>query len=775
VLVLLGLHAVVAGLLVLLGGHLGRRAILIAGGVMAATTVWALSVSGRVFGGDPVSESFDWVPSLGIAVDLSVDSVALVMVLLISGMGVLIVAYSWWYFGDDPKVGQFCGLLVAFSGAMLGIVVADNLILLFVFWEITSVASFLLIGFRDTEAPARSAALQALLVTAIGGLVMLAGIVLLGAEAGTLSLAGVVAAPPTTDVAGVAVLLILVGAFTKSAQVPFHFWLPGAMAAPTPVSAYLHSATMVKAGVFLVARLGPSFSEAYAFWVPTVVTVGLVTMVVGGLRALYQTDLKLLLALGTVSQLGFLLALFGIGDLEIGYAAFALLLAHGVFKAALFMIVGVIDHQAHTRDLRRLTGLGRRMPVLAGLSVIAAASMAGLPLLFGFVAKEAVLEGLLHWDDPARATVTAVVVVGSALTAAYALRFLWGAFAAKGGRNRADDAVDPESVPRPYPGFVAPAGILVALSVLWGTAPGLVEPAVAAATEAAHRVGHDLHLEAWHGFGAPLGLSALAIGVGAVAFLAVRRGFGARSAVALARLPSPTSTYTASLNGLFRVADRTTAIVQPGSLPFYAGVILLTVLMLPGMWLVRSLTLPDGMILAESPIQLVAATAVAVGAIGAAVANRRVGAVIFLGAVGYGVALVFVVQGAPDLALTQVLIETLVLAIFVLVIRLLPERFERGQWLLQRVWRITIAAALGLFVAVFTLLSAASRVAEPITAEFMERALPEAGGANVVNVILTDFRSLDTLGEITVLAVAALGIIALARAGRRSVDEEPDR
>jgi multicomponent Na+:H+ antiporter subunit A len=770
VLIVLGLHAVASALLVFVGGHMGRRALPIAGGVMASTVAWAAVVAPGVLGGEPLVFSHEWVPSLGLAIDGSVDALALVMIFLISGVGTLIAAYSWWYFGDEARVGQFSGLLVSFAGAMLGIVVADNLLLLFVFWELTSVASFLLIGFRDTEAAARAAALQAVLVTGAGGLAMLAGIVLVGLEAGTFSMAEVLVDPPISTLGAVGVGLVLLGAFTKSAQVPFHFWLPGAMAAPTPVSAYLHSATMVKAGVFLIARLGPAFAVAYAFWVPVVVAVGLTTMVVAGVRALFQTDLKLLLALGTVSQLGFLVALFGTGDLEIGFAAVALLLAHGVFKAALFMIVGIVDHQAHTRDLRRLNGLGRRMPVTAGLAVVATASMAGIPLLFGFVAKEAVLEGLVHWSDPAAGIVTAIVVAGSSLTAAYGVRFLWGAFGRKSPEDLAADAVDSSGVARPSAGFVAPAGILVALTVVWGVAPGTIGPAIAASTEAAHRVSHGLYLSAWHGVGLELGLSALALAVGGFLFLAVRRGAGWPAATALARLPTPTRGYSSSLAGLGRIADRTTAVVQPGSLPFYAGVILITVLVLPGMWLVRSLSVPDGLVLAESPIQLVAGLGVVVAALGAATAARRIGAVIFLGAVGYGVALLFVIQGAPDLALTQVLIETLTVAIFILVIRLLPERFEQGRWLLQRVWRIAISAALGVFVAGFTVIAATSRVAEPLTGEFMARSLDEAGGANVVNVILTDFRSLDTLGEITVLVVAALGIIALVRAGRTPDD-----
>ncbi len=768
-LALLALHAIAAVLIAAGRQRLGRSAVLVAGAAPLATFVWALWMSGGILSGEPLAVNYQWVPGLGLSIDVFVDAFALLMVLLISGVGVLIFAYTFFYMGDDSKVGDFCGLLVAFAGAMLGVVVADNLLFLFVFWELTSITSFLLIGFKDEKAAARAAALQALLVTGAGGLALLGGIVLVGLEAGTFSMRAVLESPPTTTMAAVGVGLMLLGAFTKSAQVPFHFWLPGAMAAPTPVSAYLHSATMVKAGVYLVARLSPAFSEVFGWWVPVVVGVGLLSMLVGGIRALYQTDLKLLLALGTVSQLGFLIALFGTGNDEIMFAAVALLLAHGVFKATLFMVVGIVDHQTGTRDLRKLTGMWRVMRPTAMVAGIAVASMVGLPLMFGFVAKEAVLEGLLHWGDPWSGAATALVVLGATFTAAYGTRFLWGGFADKRKTELLRDPVDPDDVAAPEVGILLPAALLTAVTVVLGIAPGAVDQLVGNAA-AALVIGADgFHLAAWHGFGPPLLLSAISVAAGVGLFAVVRRGWGAGLAAAIPRrVPTPTSAYTRSLFGLNAFANRTTSIVQPGSLPFYTGVILITVIVIPGISLMRAMPAIDRTVFAESPIQVVAAIAVIIGAIGAATASRRIGAVIFLGAVGYSVALIFVIQGAPDLALTQVLVETLTLAIFVLVLRLLPVHFEQVRWPLQRGFRILVASALGVFVTGFALAARSARIAEPVSQAHVDLALPEGGGKNIVNVILTDFRAFDTLGEITVLAVAALGILALARAVRRT-------
>ncbi|HVL05766.1 MAG TPA: hydrogen gas-evolving membrane-bound hydrogenase subunit E [Acidimicrobiales bacterium] len=762
----LGLHAALAAVAPAAGRRLGRRVFWLCAVAPAVTLVWVLRRASGVLDGRPAEESVEWVPGLGLGFDLRMDGFSLLMVALISGVGVLVFAYSRWYFSDRPGLGRFAGTLTAFAGAMLGVVLSDNLLVLYVFWELTSVTSYLLIGFEDKKGAARAAALHALLVTAAGGLAMLGGFVLVGQAAGTYSLAAILADPPSGAVVSAGLVLVLLGAFTKSAQVPFHSWLPGAMAAPTPVSAYLHSATMVKAGVYLIARLAPAFAATVAFWRPAVITVGLATMLVGGYRALRQHDLKLLLAYGTVSQLGLMVVLVGAGRPDLTFAGAALILAHSLFKAALFLVVGVVDHQAHTRDLRVLTGLGARMPATFVVAAVAVASMAGLPPLLGFISKEAIYEAMLHTGSGVGDLAAVLgVVLGSALTFAYGARFLWGAFAAKSSPTPSG-AVGPE-VPAPAWPFMAPAALLAVLTVVFGLLPALASGVVEAAGSSLDQGIADLHLVLWHGVTPALGLSALTLAIGAGLYIG--RSAVERAQDRMPAVPSAFGAYQASVVGLNRIAARTTGIVQNGSLPTYIGVVLVTVLLLPGVALL-GVDLPEGITVAESPLQVAVVALVIAAAAGAALARRRFAAVLFLGGVGYGVAVLFIIQGAPDLALTQILVETLALVIFVLVLRHLPERFEREPWRLRQGIRVAVSAGMGLFVAAFVLVAAGSRTEEPISDEFLARALPEGGGRNVVNVILTDFRGLDTMGEITVLTVAALGIASMVAAGRRRGD-----
>ena len=677
------------------------------------------------------------------------------------------------YFSPAPGLPRFATALTVFSGAMLGIVLADDVVALYVFWEITSVTSFLLIGYEDEKQSARSAALQALLITGAGGLAMLAGLVMLSIEAETTSLTQILADPPIGGAVDAALVLVLIGAFTKSAQAPFHSWLPGAMAAPTPVSAYLHSATMVKAGVYLIARFAPPYAELVGFWRPLVMGVGIVTMLVGGVRALRQTDLKLLLAYGTVSQLGFLVALFGAGMSDVTVAATAVLLAHALFKAALFLVVGIIDHEAGTRDLHSLSGLYRVMPATFVIAAIATASMAGLPPLLGFVAKEAALEGLVRWSGIGADATVVLIVTGSVLTLAYGARFLWGAFATKPLEMEARRA---EHVHAPSWGFLAPAAVLVVLTVVFGLALDATSEVVGTAAHALDSHIDHVHFALWHGVTTPLVLSAVTVVFGTLLF--IYRAGVARALAAMPRLPSAAAEYDRTVRGLNHLATRTTAIVQNGSLPIYLGIILLTVLALPGTTLVLDTELPNDFTFTDSLLQLFVVVSVAASAIAAAVIGRRFAAVLLLGAVGYGVAVLFVIQGAPDLALTQLLIETLSLVIFVLVLRHLPDRFERAPWKLGQGLRLGIAVTVGAFVSAFLLIAAHQRDGPSVSQEYVDRALPEGGGKNIVNVILVDFRGIDTLGEITVLTTAALGVASLVLAGRhakRAHAEENER
>ena len=758
--------AVVAGLA---GRRLGRNVLAVAAIAPAVTVGWLVARTGGVVGGQTLTESFRWVPGMGLSVDLAMDGFGLLFWWLIGGIGLLVMLYGLRYFGDRDDLGRFAAVLVLFAGAMLLLTAADNVYVVFVAWELTSVTSYLLIGFEDDNATARASALQALLVTGIGGLALLGGLVLVAQAADTSSLSGILAAVPTSATAQTGYALVLLGAATKSAQVPFHFWLPGAMAAPTPVSAYLHSATMVKAGLYVVARFGPAVGPEIGWWGPVAVTLGAATMVLGGWRAMRATDLKALLAYGTVSQLGFILLLIGHGDPELAHAGVTLLLAHALFKATLFLAVGVVDHQAHTRDLRRLHGLRSRLPVTFWTTVVAAASMAGIIPLFGFVSKETALEASLHVGVGGYA-MTAAIVAGSVFTTAYALRLLWGAFARKHDDELATEHVAADDVARPPLGFVAPALVLTVLTVGFGLWVAPADHLVSSAARALVEEAGEIHLALWHGVGPPLLLSvvALAGGYGVYRGTAVLERLGRITG----RVPDVAAGYRRTVRELLVFADRVVTVVQPGSLPAYGAVVLATVLVLPGVVVFTGFQLPPELVPAESPLQVVVGALVVGAALGTAWVRRRLSAVLLLGAVGYGVAVLFVVQGAPDLALTQLLVETLSLALFVLVLRRLPQTFGTTPWRFGQGLRVALSVGVGTMVGAFALFAASTDRPDTPAAEFLARSLPEGGGRNVVNVILTDFRGLDTFGEITVLVVAAIGIGLMVRTPHPEQDEE---
>lgn len=761
---------IAAGLLLLSAGRpLGRRCFAVAAVVQATLLAMAVSMAPGVLDEVPVTAGFSWVPELGLSVDLQLDGFSLLFVLLVTGIGTLVQLYAGRYFNEGREgLHRLAGLLLIFTGAMLLLVTAESLLTLFIGWELTSITSYLLIGWTDTDAKARASALQALLTTGLGGLAMLGGFVLIGQAAGTYEISAIAAAPPSGTVVEVALVLVLVGAFTKSAQFPFSAWLPGAMVAPTPVSAFLHSATMVKAGVYLIARLAPIFAET-GIWRPLVVTVGALTMLTGGWRALRQHDLKRILAYGTVSQLGFLVVLFGIGTPETTTAGVIVLLAHALFKAGLFLVVGIIDHQAHTRDIRRL---GRYGPGWGGVMVVAVvcgASMAGLPPLLGFLGKEAAYDALLESDLAGSALVLAVLVAGSVLTFAYTARLLLGAFRPGVVTERLpeDPAIAIEPPPAPALAFWAPAGLLAALTALFGLLPGLVSTLVEVASHDLDPTGEPHTLKLWHGLNAALALSALTIVLG----LALTAG-GALLARAQQAMPDAVwgeRAFLASMRGLNQLANRTTGLVQSGSLPVYIGVILLTAVAVPG-WALLGAPAPEVPPLASGPGDWAAAALLIGGGVAAVVVKHRMAAVLCLGAVGYGMALVFALQGAPDLALTQVCVDTIGAVVFVLVLRHLPTWFADVPSRISQVSRLAVSAAVGVFVFSFILIATQARVEPSIAAEFIARAYEEGGGKNVVNVVLVDIRGFDTMGEITVLAVAAMGVYALARLSRRERD-----
>jgi multicomponent Na+:H+ antiporter subunit A len=772
---LLILFGVLGALLIAMGSRLGRTAFAVGALAPAVTVAFVALRLGAVIDGRAPTQRVAWVRGLDLWIDLRLDGFAATMALIVAVVGVLVFAYAASYFRTDaPDLGRLAGLLVLFAGAMVGLVLADQLLVLYAFWEITSITSYLLIGNTFTDPRARAAALHALLVTVTGGLAMLGGFVVLGQAAGTYRLSALGAGPaPTGTAVTVALVLVLIGAFTKSAQYPFHAWRPGAMVAPTPVSAYLHSATMVPAGVYLVARLTPVFGSSSP-WRPLVLAVGAFTLLAGGLRAIRQHDLKLLLAYGTVSQLGLMMVLFGAGTAAAATAGWVLLIAHAAFKAALFMVVGILDRQTGTRDIHELPSLGRGWWWLEGVALISVISMAGVPLGLGFVAKESAYDALLHAPFSASGLVLGAVVIGSMFTVAYSARFYLGAFV--GPRRRAKVGVGPASDGRAAPPgppwrFVAPAAFLAAVGVVLGMAPGLEDELASVAIPGYPTLA--VHLTLWHGWNVPLALSAITLAGGALLVAADRR---TQQILALGHsIPSAQRVHLAMLSVLVRASRRVTGTVQSGSLPVYAGIILATAAILPMTVLATSWSWTGWPVAIGSVADIPIATLLVVAAIGAATIRRRFAAAVLLGAAGYAMAGLFIAYGAPDLALTQAVVETLSTVLFVLVLRRLPSRFERQSSPRRRVLRIAIAAIVGAMVFVFAIAAAGVHNDDRLAREVVDHAVPDGGGRNVVNVILVDFRGLDTLGEITVLVTASIGAVALARVGNRAARQRGER
>ncbi|HET7327737.1 MAG TPA: hydrogen gas-evolving membrane-bound hydrogenase subunit E [Nocardioidaceae bacterium] len=763
---LLALHLLMAVLCVALAPHLGSRTFAVAALAPGTGFVWLLTQAPDVVSGQQVRAELPWAAALQLAVPLRLDTLALLLALLVTGVGAVVLAYSVRYFAErDHGIGRTAAVMVLFAGSMLALVLADHLLALYVAWELTTVCSFLLIGDDGRSAQARRAAMRALMVTTGTGFAMLFGLVLLGEQAGSYRISTILDDPPQGGVTATAITLILVGVLGKSAQVPLHPWLPAAMVAATPVSAYLHAAAMVKAGLYLVARLAPAFADVVT-WKPVLLTAGVATMLLGGWRALAQTDLKRLLAFGTIAQLGFILVLLAAGTRTAALAGAAMLLAHGLFKSTLFLVVGVIDHEAGTRDLRELSGVRRRAPALAVLAVLACASMAGLPPTLGYLGKEAALTAFVA-PAPGGLWVLAGLTVGSVLTIAYTLRFLWGAFA-----DRPGVAVRMQRAPM---SSVVPTAAVALAGVAAGCYPHGVDVLASGYASAYPAVGGSYHLSLWHGLTTPLLLSLLTLTAGTALHLA--RG---PLAAARGRIPATPAAQTGQDRAaaiLVTGARRFTGLTQVGSLPTYLVVILAAVAAGPGMMLLLRVGVPTDVRLWDTPSQAVVVAGLTAAVVGAVAARRRLTAVILVSAAGYLVAALFVIHGAPDLALTQVLVETLTLLLFVLVLRRMPRGMRVAPAPL-RALGVVVSGIVGVFATLVTL-AVGARHAPSRSAQGYFRRAPEAGGTDVVSVILSKFRALDTLGEVTVLALAATGVASLVlvsgRMGRppRPGDPQP--
>ena len=747
----------VAGGLALVG--LRRRPVIAAvvGSLVLAGT--ALLVVARGIGtAAPLRATVEWLPLLGFNFVFQLDGFAVVMALLVSVLGLGVLVYSIAYFEHDATFGRFVGLFMAFAGSMTGLVLAADLFTMFIFWELTSVWSFLLIGLNDKSASARQAAVRALLTTGAGGLCMLGGIGLLQVQYGTTSFSELMEIAPRGTVANVAAVLLLLGAFTKSAQVPFHFWLPGAMAAPTPVSAYLHSATMVKAGIVLLARMSPIFADA-GIWRWWVVAAGVATMLLGGWRALRESDAKLVLAHSTVSQLGLLTVLFGIGSPSATYAGVAHLVAHAIFKAGLFLGIGVIDHEIGTRDVAHISTARRVVPI----SVLAIGallfSMAGIIPLFGFTTKEKALVALLDADVGAAGTVALWgVVAGSVLSVAYSVRLLHALVRSHSPETPSAPAGDASQVVRV--GLTLPVIIAGVVSLGFGFAAAsvgkwLVAPSSSLDVQAVSK------LALWPGINDALLISLAVIFVGAVV------GWRAPLARASQRKPLGERVFDSLYDATLGVSKRITALTQSGSLPVYVGVTLLMVAGAPITALLMGDTQPLQNVTGGSLLEAVVTLLAVALAVGVAVVPSRFTGALFLGGVGYAIAVIFALRGAPDLAVTQLLVETLTVVVFLLALRAMVRRESVPSRAVPHTLRITVALAVGIAVPLFVLAARTARTQPSAAQEYFARSVAEAGGRNVVNVILVDFRGFDTMGEIVVLAIAALGVANLVRAAEQ--------
>jgi len=723
----------------------------------------ALLVAGRhaatVFAGGVPRAAVDWIPALGLEFAMRLDGLSLLFVLLILGIGLLIILYARYYLSPRDNLPRFYAFLMLFMAAMLGIVMADNLLLLWFFWELTSLSSFLLIGFWYHQSEARKGARMALTVTGAGGLCLLAGFLLLGHIVDTYDLQTVLDSREQIQADPrylPALLLVLLGAFTKSAQFPFQFWLPHAMAAPTPVSAFLHSATMVKAGVFLLARLHPALAGSDA-WLYLVGLTGLATLLYGAYFALLKYDLKGVLANSTISHLGLITLLLGLDNRMAVVAALLHILNHATFKAALFMTAGIVDHETGTRDIRKLQGLWRAMPLTATVAVIAGAAMAGVPLFNGFLSKEMMLTetletsllGGLGWLIPALAT------LGSLLSVAYSIRLVHNVFFNGPQRELPRTPHEP-----PLP-MVAPGLLLAALCLVVGVMPALTATPLleAAARAALTGPAPELHLAVWHGFNLPLLMSAVAL-IGGTALYVQRRhlfDFQRQFRVQNARL-----NFEATVQWIVRGAQQLIDTLENGSLQRYMLWLVITILALVGGALTHTVqlrgSLPlqplDGLLVAGALMAMFAGLATAV------LHRRRLISLLMLSIVGLVTSLAFARFSAPDLALTQLAVEVVTMILLMLALFFLPQRTPKESGAPRILRDALLAAGFGGIVASLNF-AVLTRPLESISQFFIDNSVSGGGGHNVVNVILVDFRGFDTLGEITVLCIAAVGIYKL--------------
>ncbi|MFC3039131.1 Na+/H+ antiporter subunit A [Virgibacillus xinjiangensis] len=713
-----------------------------------------------------LTQSTNWMPSLGVNLDFTLDGLSLLFVLLISGIGSLVVLYSIFYLDKAENLGHFYVYLLMFMTAMLGVVLSDNVFVLYTFWELTSISSFLLIGYWHFKERSRYGALKSMMITIFGGLSMLGAFIILYVISGTASIQGMIAQADTilaSNYLPLVLVLLLLGAFTKSAQFPFHIWLPDAMEAPTPVSAYLHSATMVKAGIYLIARFSPILS-LYEWFFITVSLIGIVTLCWGSYMAVRQTDLKAILAFSTISQLGMIMAMLGFGTEAAVFAAVFHILNHATFKGSLFMIAGIIDHESGTRDIRKLGGFMTLMPISATLAVFAAFSMAGLPLPFlnGFYSKELFFDSTLGLENAniLSQAIPYLAVLGSIFTFVYSMYFFFGVFT---GPKKLDQL--PKKPHEAPIGMLISPAVLVLGVILIGLFPNMVNAPFL--VHAAQAVNSDVEFHKvyfWHGLNyPPMIMSLVVVGAGAALYLTKSKWSSVYQV-----LPGTLSfnrVYDYIMEKIDIFSTKVTTAYMTGSLKTYMAIILAATLVvtMAFMFITDGFTMSTDGLAEITVIETAVVVIMSIAAISTIFTKNNLAAIIVVGVVGYGVAMLFVLYGAPDIALTQFLVETVTVALFLLCFYHLPKMRKRSESVSGKVIKSIISIGFGLMMTLIAISATSSNAFDVISDYFLETSYKLGGGDNVVNVILVDMRGLDTLFEVAVLGIAALAIYSLIK------------
>lgn len=746
-------------LLVVAGKYLKGRLAILSALVPLGLFIYFLKFTKQIANGAIISQTYEWVPSLGVNLGFTLDGISLIFALMISGIGFLVFVYTSAYLKGHEYLDRFYGYLGIFMAAMLGVVLSDNIISLFVFWELTSISSFFLIGFNNKEKASRKSAILALAITGTGGLLLLAGVLILGNVAGTYSITEMLSSKEViADSAHyiLIVLLIFGAAFTKSAQFPFHFWLPGAMKAPTPVSTYLHSATMVKAGVYLLMRFTPVLGST-ELWNSTLIIVGATTMVYAAIHTIFRTDLKGILAYSTISALGILVFLIGLGTQDALLAACVFILVHALYKATLFLVTGIIDHETGTRDVTVLSGLRKVLLPVAIAGILAAISNAGIPPSFGFLGKDLIYEATLHFGSSA--VLLTILAIVTNILLLYA-GFLAGIKPFAGKLPATFEKVHlPSFLMWLPPLILATLGIVIGIfpSIIQGS---LIQPAVTALGES----DNEIQLKLWHGFNLILALSATTIGVGTLLYFILNPSKKLEKGIAKLAFIAPKTIVEKFGFGFGKFSSFTTGIIQNGYLRYYVSVIILFLVLLTGYTLVQNTkyVIDYESFSALTIYEVLTVLVMIVGVLYTVFTKSRLAAVAAMGVVGLTISLIFVYYSAPDLAMTQFSIDTLTVILFVLVLYKLPKYLNFSDYKV-RIKDGILSIVFGALITVLALEVLSEPQGSQITDYYAENAYVLAKGKNVVNVILVDFRGIDTFMEISVLTIAAIGVFSLLK------------